>query len=203
MHGLINRAIQCFLRDTYGPALWAAVAQEAEPGLEGFEPMLLYDAALTDRVIDAAARLLARPRDSLLEDLGIYLVSHPNMQGVRRLLRFGGVTFVDFLQSVEELPGRARLAVPDLDLPVLELCDHSTAEFTLICHSPLRGAGQVVAGILRAMADDYGALCLVDPCGPDQAGAAPAGERIAITLAESGFASGRRFDLANQLPEAP
>ena len=27
MHGLINRSIQCFLRDTYGAAFWSAVAR--------------------------------------------------------------------------------------------------------------------------------------------------------------------------------
>ncbi|RID91819.1 heme NO-binding protein [Gemmobacter lutimaris] len=195
MHGLINRAIQCFLRDTYGAPVWATVAQEAEPGLEGFEPMLVYDPDLTDRVIDAAARLLARPRDSVLEDLGIYLVSHPNVQALRRLLRFGGVTFVDFLQSLEELPGRARLAVPDIDLPVLELQDHSATEFTLTCRSPIRGAGHVVVGLLRAMADDYGALCLVD-----HGGCAGDCERIEITLAKTGFSAGRQFDLARVMP---
>ncbi|GHC13857.1 hypothetical protein GCM10007291_09670 [Gemmobacter nanjingensis] len=195
MHGLINRAIQCFLRDTYGHPLWSAVAQAAQPGLEGFEPMLLYEPGLTDRVIDAAARLLARPRDTVLEDLGIYLVSHPNVQGLRRLLRFGGATFVDFLQSLEELPGRARLAVPDIDLPTLELQDHSATEFTLICRSAIHGAGHVVVGLLRAMADDYGALCLVDHCG-----SGPEGERISITLAQAGFSAGRQFELARATP---
>ncbi|HSF65719.1 MAG TPA: heme NO-binding domain-containing protein, partial [Paracoccaceae bacterium] len=77
MHGLINRSIQSFLRDTYGDALWSGVARGAALGFDSFEPMLTYDASLTDAVVDAAARLLDRPRDSVLEDLGTYLVSHP------------------------------------------------------------------------------------------------------------------------------
>ncbi len=64
----------------------------------------------------------------LLEDLGTYLVSHPNVQGLRRLLRFGGAGFIDFLHSLDELHDRARLAVPDLDLPQLELRDHGSAD---------------------------------------------------------------------------
>lgn len=191
MHELINRSIQCFLRDTYGAATWAAVAREAQLGFDNFETMLMYDLALTDAVIDAASRLLGRPRDTVLEDLGIYLVSHPNVQSLRRLLRFGGVTFADFLHSLEDLPGRARLALPDIDLPQLDLIDHSAADFTLICHSRLSGAGFVVVGILRAMADDYGALSVVD-----HLGARDGGEAIMITLAETSFTSGRRFDLA-------
>ena len=191
MHGLINRSIQCFLRDTYGAAAWGAVAREAQLGFDSFETMLIYDLAQTDAVIDAASHLLARPRDTVLEDLGIYLVSHPNVQSLRRLLRFGGVTYADFLHSLEDLPGRARLALPDIDLPQLDLIDHSAAEFTLICRSQLVGAGHVVVGMLRAMADDYGALSLVEHLGPQMGG-----EAISITLAETAFSEGRRFDLA-------
>ena len=191
MNGLINRSIQCFLTDTHGAGLWSRVAVAAGLDFENFEPMLDYDPVLTDRVITAAARLLDRPRETVLEDLGIYLVSHPNVQSLRRLLRFGGVTFADFLHSLEDLPGRARLALPDIDLPQLELIDHSAADFTLICRSELAGAGHVVVGILRAMADDYGALSVVEHLGTRNGG-----EAIMITLAETAFTSGRRFDLA-------
>ena len=45
-------------------------------------------------------------------------------------------------------------------------------------------------GILRTMADDYGALVLLDHDGSD-AGT----ETIAITLIEQEFAEGRRFEL--------
>ena len=58
MHGLINRSLQCFLRDTYGPTVWAAVARDARLGFDSFEAMLTYDPALTDAVIAAAANLL-------------------------------------------------------------------------------------------------------------------------------------------------
>ena len=121
MHGLVNRSIQCFLRDTYGAAAWAHVVREAGLGFDSFEAMLNYETAMTEAVLVAAARVLGRPRESVLEDLGTYLVSHENTQALRRLLRFGGVTFDDFLHSLEDLPERARLALTDLDLPALTL----------------------------------------------------------------------------------
>lgn len=191
MHGLINRAIQCFVQDTYGAETWAAVTRDAGLGFDSFEAMLTYDPRLTDTVVAATARLLVRPRESVLEDLGTYLVSHPNVEALRRLLRFGGVTFVDFLHSLEDLPGRARLAVPDLDLPNLELADAADGAFTLCCRSTFLGAGHVVMGLLRAMADDYGALVLLD-----HQGSGPDGEMISIQVLEPSFAQGRRFDLA-------
>ena len=191
MHGLVNRSIQCFVRDTYGAASWAAVARAARLGFDSFEPMLTYDPALTEAVVVAAAHHLQRPRETVLEDLGTYLVSHPNVEALRRLLRFGGVGFVDFLHSLEDLPDRARLAVPDLDLPSFELSEDGSDRFTLFCRSPLVGAGHVMMGLLRAMADDYGALVLFD-----HQGSGPKGEVITIQMLASRFAAGRRFDLA-------
>ena len=35
MHGLVNRSIECFLRDTYGPGIWAGVAVDAGPADTG------------------------------------------------------------------------------------------------------------------------------------------------------------------------
>lgn len=129
-----------------------------------------------------------------MEDLGTYLVSHPTVEALRRLLRFGGVTFTDFLHSLEDLPGRGRLALPDLDLPTLSLTDLEGSQFRLTCQSPIIGIGHVMLGLLRAMADDYGALVMLD-----HEGRGEAGETVLIRLLETAFAEGRRFDLAARM----
>ena len=190
MHGLINRSLQTFLADTYGAALWQAVARDAGVAPAGFESMLVYDDAVTDRLIEVGATLLGRPREALLEDLGTYLVSHENLTGLRRLLRFSGVNFVDFLTSLEELPGRGRLVLPDLDMPDLELVDHGQGQFTLRCTAGLKGTGHIVMGLLRAMADDYGALVLMD-----HEGVQDGAEVIRIQIADHDFAAARPFTL--------
>lgn len=190
MLGLINRAIQCFLRDSFGDAAWQAVARRAGVGMDGFEPMLHYDIVQTGALVDAAVQVLDRPRESLLEDLGTYLVSHPNLEPLRRLLRFGGTGFRDFLLTLEDMPGRGRLALPDLELPALALEEVGADSYMLTCRSVLPGAGHVVLGLLRAMADDYGALVLLE-----HVGTGPEGERISVVLLDAAFAAGRRFDL--------
>ena len=116
MHGLINRSLENFLRRTYGNGLWGAVMEEIDCGFESFEPMFVYEDALTDQVLDAASLRLEKTRADLLEDLGTFMVTHESSERVRRLLRFGGVDYEDFLHSLDELPGRARLAVQELEL---------------------------------------------------------------------------------------
>lgn len=190
MHGMINRAIQGFVSDTYGPERWARMACAAGLGFTDFEAMLVYDAALTPRILNAVCGDLEKPGDEVLEDIGTYLVSHPNAEAVRRLLRFGGVDFVEFLHSLDDLPDRARLAVPNLDLPELELHERTPERFSLTLRWSLDGFGHVMMGALRTLADDYGALVLLDHQDTEDGR-----EMIDITLIEAGFAEGRDFDL--------
>ncbi|WP_299654459.1 heme NO-binding domain-containing protein [uncultured Tateyamaria sp.] len=190
MHGLINRAIQCFVTDSYGADKWVEAIRFADLDFVEFEAMLIYDDDITPRVLDAISQILDRPRSDVMEDMGTYLVSHPNVEALRRLLRFGGVTFVEFLHSLDDLPDRARLAVSDLNLPRIELRDHSPTHFSLICESPIDGYGHVMMGILRTMADDYGALALLE-----YTGSGNGVETISVTLVETEFAEGRVFDL--------
>jgi len=190
MHGLINRAIQSFVCATYGQSCWLRVTDAAELGFIEFEAMLVYENDVSSRVLNALSADLNRPTTEILEDVGTYLVSHPNMEGLRRLLRFGGASYVEFLHSLDDLADRVRLAVSDLTLPMLELRELSTAEYQLCCFPGLPGYSSVMVGVLRAMADDYGALVMLSDEGRQ-------GEVdvISILLVESAFAEGRRFDL--------
>jgi len=190
MHGLINRAIQCFLRDTYGVKTWSRIAREAKLGFDNFEALLVYEPEQTEAVLTIAATHVDNPREMLLEDLGTYLVSHPNVEAVRRLLRFGGASFVDFLHSLDELPDRARLAVPDLELPQLELQQYSATAYGLTVTHKHPGFGHVLVGILRTMADDYGVLAF-----SEFKGRRDGVETLGIELLEMGFAEGRDFEL--------
>lgn len=192
MHGLVNRAVQCFLRDTYGYDLWLRVARDAGVPPLGFESMVVYELGVTHDLIAAAAQHLNRPREAVLEDMGTYLVSHNTLQALRRLLRFGGVTFTDFLLSLEDLPDRARMALPDFELPRMTLDEDGPDLFCLTVRSPFDGAAHVLMGLLRAMADDYGALVLLD-----HGGAVAGSEVLHINLLDGSFAEGRRFDLAD------
>lgn len=190
MHGMINRAIERFVRDTYGRDVWSAVTRRAGLDYTEFEAMLTYEADVTERVLAAMCGVLGRPRQDMLEDIGTYLVSHPKLEALRRLLRFGGPTFTEFLHSLDDLPARARLAVPDLILPELELREHGGGRFSAVCRSETPGFGHVIVGLLRALADDYGALALLE-----HKGGRDGAEVVEVRLLTAEHACGRSFDL--------
>lgn len=190
MHGLINKAIQSFFCATYGADRWLRVTETAGFEHADFEAMLIYDDAQSRYLLDVIAGELDRPLNEILEDIGTFLVSNPQTESLRRLLRFCGVSYLDFLHSLDDLPDRARLAVSDLHLPPLELREHAVGHFSLTCGAGLPGFGAVMVGILRAMADDYGALVMLE-----HSGNSDGRDVITITLIETAFAEGRSFEL--------
>lgn len=189
MQGFVNKAIQNFIIDTYGPTRWADVTRQSEIGLTHFESLLDYDPQISQRLLRSATMALEQPSETLLEDMGHHLVAHRRNEGLRRLLRFSGNTFEDFILSLDELPDRVRLAVEEIDLPEIEITQPETNQFLLTLGDQLPGFEWVLIGTLRALADDYGALALID----HQSGAAR--PQILLTLVNSNYAAGRQFDL--------
>lgn len=190
MHGLVHRAVQCFVVDTYGAETWLDVARLAELEFAEFEAMLTYDDEALYRVLAVTAEMLNRPETDLKEDLGTYLISSPDMQSLRRLLRFGGETFFEFLHSLDDLQDRARLAVSDFEIPSIDVLEHDLQNMTLRCEGQIAGFGHVLMGVLRAMADDYGALVLLEHHGESNGV-----ETLSVSVVESCFAEGRSFQL--------
>jgi len=193
MYGLINRSIQCFVEDMHSASLWDAIVADSKLQDRDFEAMLDYPDNTTEVILSSAAKHLRMERPAVLEDLGTYLVTHPNREAIRRLLRFGGNNFDEFLQSLDDLDSRVGLAFPDLELPELELREFTNLNFALCIHWRQAGFGSVFVGILRAMADDYGCLAVIN----HEAQETPAGvlETVKVDIHQSSFAAGRTFEL--------
>ncbi len=193
MHGLYGKAFRSFVTDTYGEPAWIGVAERAGIAADGFEAMSEQPASAIIGAVAAAAETLDKSRGTILVDIGVYLVSHRNTERLRRLLRFGGTDFNAFVHSVEDIPERARLAVPDLRLPAMELTDEGSG-YVLTVRSTQAGSGLVILGVLQAMADDYGALAIMEYGGAEPVGDVVV-ERITIEIAMHTYAEGRQFEL--------
>ncbi|TDT76936.1 heme-NO-binding protein [Litoreibacter halocynthiae] len=193
MYGLVHRALQCFSQDTYGDVVWNKVVAEAGVQVHEYEAMLFYPDHHLDDVLLALSNHLDKTPAQVSEDVGAYLVTHQRMEAVRRLLRFGGATFEEFVLSLDELHDRVKLALPELDLPELEVEAHSGSSFSVLVKSEHHRFGAVLLGILRAMADDFGTLVMLD-LGRSTQGSDDV-ERATIELFETDFATGRGFGL--------
>jgi hypothetical protein len=195
MHGMICKALEGYLRGVHGSGPWDDVRRAAGLEVETFETLSHYPDEVWGRIVAASAARLGIARDALLEDLGTWLCTDPGMEPVRRLMRFSGPSYVEFLYSLDEMHDRARMAVRELDLPVVRIADGAGGRLRLATAWHAAGAGAVITGILRAMADDYGALALIDHEGAEERGGLWR-ERLSVTIVDVGFAPARSFQLA-------
>lgn len=197
MHGSINRAIELFVRDSYGEDTWRGCVARVGLACSEFEPLLEYPDQVTDDLLADLSKHLGKSTSDVLEDIGTYLVSHPTADPVRRLLRFSGADFLEFLNSIDELPARTQLVMSDLDIPEITLQEHKDQVFT-VCVSDQHGRAEwyshVLMGLLRAMADDYGALVLLDHKGGHAKRAI-----VDVDLALASFSEGRDFALGKAI----
>lgn len=187
MHRLVVRAVEEFLRDTYGEALWRDVLASVEQATAGGTRVSMVPAALRGVragavPIRAAAGILGKTGEEMFEDLGAWLARR---EAIRRLLRFSGRDFVDFVLSIEELPGRAHFVIPDLDMPPITVTHEHDGTIRLSLPPDEEDWTAILGGLLRAMADDYGALGLI----------VIDGSSVDVHISDETFSEGRDFQL--------
>ena len=162
MLGVVNKVIEAFVCQRYGDGLWADLLIDVSlPGYE-FEAMLTYDDGITYDLIDRLAKRQSKMHQDVLEDIGGYLVAEDSQASIRRLLRFGGATFEDFLLSLDDLNDRVALALDILEMPTIRVVPLSAERVHIRVDSKWHGFSDVLVGLLRALADDYGALVFMD-----------------------------------------
>lgn len=156
MNRLANRAIEEFLRSTYGEELVQALADELAALAE---EEVAEDGKLNASTLSRAAYRLSKPDSEMLEDMGAWMT---RIEPIRRLLRFSGRDFKDFLLRLDELPGRAHLVLPMLPVPRLQVETSERGVRVMILDPDPNLVWQFLfVGLIRGMADDYGALCLI------------------------------------------
>ena len=110
---------------------------------------------------------------------------------MRRLLCFGRENYEAFLISLDELNERSEIALSGLALPALRIERHSGAFHHLVVAPEWLGFAALMIGILRVLADDYGALVWTEPIEPLRRMC-----RIEIKILDASLSAWRQFVLA-------
>ena len=201
MHGIICKAVETFLRVQYGDDVWRGAADASGCDVARFETVETYDADMMSDLISEAADALDTDASALLEDMGTWICTYPTLEPVRRLFRFSGSTFEEMLFGLDEVHERARMALPDLELPIYSLVEMGAGQYRVASTWSTPGAGSVLIGVLRAMADDYGVLAFLE----FETGAEVNGqwaEIVSVATLDESFAAGREFLLGHAEPAA-
>lgn len=182
MHGLISRSFELFLRDCYGDRIWERAARQAKVDPRGIFLLQKSPDKVSETLIEEAAAILRQEKGELVEDLGGWLTQR---EPIRRLLRFSGRDFSEFVESLGEFPRRAQMVIQSLKVPrvVVTMPTAQSYEVTIDGGSDIWP--MLLAGVLRGMADDYGALAVITV----------QGRRLAVDIAMSEYSMMRPFVL--------
>jgi len=186
---MVHKGIGVFVTNSFGAADWDALCQELGIDVDPASATQLNDFIATQILFTMAERT-GRPKREVMEDYGMFLMTSDITSGIRRLMRFGGADFIEYIDSLEDLPGRIRLAIDDFILPSLTVIEETPMKYKIKVETKLGAFTFVLIGMFRAMADDYGTLCDISHHSRDDAG-----DIISIEIFDLGFDKGRDFSL--------
>ncbi|MEO0860820.1 MAG: heme NO-binding domain-containing protein [Pseudomonadota bacterium] len=159
---MICKALEGYVRTTHGDGIWDQACRDAGIKTRSFETVHEYPDEKFDRVLMSVAGTLGRRIAVLMEDMGMWVVTHPPLAPVRRLFRFSGETFSAFMVSLDEINDRAQMALPGLELPIYRVRSDEPGAYVVRSTWVSEGGGPLLCGVLQALADEYGALVLLE-----------------------------------------
>ncbi|MEL6585796.1 MAG: heme NO-binding domain-containing protein [Pseudomonadota bacterium] len=154
MHGMICKALEGYVRTTHGDGIWDQACRDAGIKTRSFETVHEYPDEKFDRVLMSVAGTLGRRIAVLMEDMGMWVVTHPPLAPVRRLFRFSGETLIssrDTMNALNVSPEKRN-----------SLRSDEPGAYVVRSTWVSEGGGPLLCGVLQALADEYGALVLLE-----------------------------------------
>ncbi len=151
MYGLVNKAVENLVVSQFGQDKWEEVKRRADIGVAGFVGMNPYPDEITHKLVGAASEVLGLPPNEILEAFGEYWILFTAKEGYGELLDISGISFVEFLQNMNDLHARIQLTFPELKPPTLKCTDIGESSLRLEYHTHRGGLAPMVVGLLRGL----------------------------------------------------
>ena len=155
MYGLVNQAVQDFVSQRLGPAVWDTVRAKAGIKDPEFLPLQQYPDELTFAMVGAACEASGRDAASLVEEIGTFWVAFTAQRGYGSLLDQLGTTFPEALGALDAMHVRVALMMPNLKPPSFRVRDVQERRLTLDYISHRTGLAPMVIGLVKGLGHKY------------------------------------------------
>lgn len=132
MYGMINAALNDFIRTRHGEQAWNQVLSHAAIEEEVFISNRDYPDQVTFELVGAAEAVLGISQRDILEEFGKHWILVTGQQGYGDLLRAGGRTLREFLINLPNFHNRISLIFSDSRPP--QFCHSGSNERSLTLH---------------------------------------------------------------------
>lgn len=153
MYGLVNRAIEGMVCDSYGPATWETIKTRAGVDVPVFVSNESYPDEVTYQLVGAASEVLQSPAEEILKAFGEYWVLNTALKAYGPLMHTGGRTLKDFLMYLPHFHVRVQAIFPKLAPPEFS-CENVGDDSLDLHYKTGRPAGlePFVEGLVRGLA---------------------------------------------------
>lgn len=151
MYGMVNRAVEEMVTQSYGDETWEAIKAEAGVNVDVFIGNEGYPDDVTYALVAAAARVLSLPPEDVLVAFGEYWVLHTARDGYSDLMAAGGRSLPEFLHNLPGFHARVSLIYPNLAPPLFRVTDETASSLHLHYYSHRPGLKPFVIGLLHGL----------------------------------------------------
>lgn len=156
MYGLVNEAIRDLVVKEHGEAAWARIAARAGAQTHSFVSMCPYDDGVTYKLVAAVSKELGAPANAVLEKFGEHWIGFTAERGYGNLLELCGRSFAEFLEQLDSIHARMKLAFPKLDPPIIVSTRLAPGLVRLDYSSRREGLAPMMVGLLRGLGRRFG-----------------------------------------------
>ncbi len=152
MYGLVNQAVEDFVRRGFGDGVWKRIKDKAGVDLEMFVSMDSYPDDVTYKLVGAATEVLGLDGATILEAFGEHWVLYTAQEGYGQMLSMFGSSLEEFLVNLDNLHSHVGLTFPALRPPSFQVERVDSGQGLLLHYRSERtGLAPMVVGLLRGL----------------------------------------------------
>ncbi len=152
MYGLVNQAVEDFVRRGFGDDAWQQIRENAGVNLELFVSMDSYPDELTYKLVGAATEVLKMDAAQILESFGEHWVLYPAQEGYGQMLEMFGSSLEEFLLNLDNLHSHVGMTFPALRPPSFTVEPVEGGRALLLHYRSERaGLAPMVMGLLKGL----------------------------------------------------
>jgi Haem-NO-binding len=155
MYGLVNKAFEQFVRQSYGDDRWAKIRKISNLEVEIFLNMRPYPDQISYELVRAMSQELELPADQVLRMVGRYWLQYTAAEGYGDLLILSGNTFEEVLFGLNQLHTRIQLIYHRLQPPSFEVSDVTEDGMLLHYRSKRPGLAWFVVGLIEGLGSRF------------------------------------------------
>ncbi|HEX5684030.1 MAG TPA: heme NO-binding domain-containing protein [Ideonella sp.] len=152
MYGLVNQALEDFVKKGFGNTAWNRIREGAGIRLDMFVSMDSYPDETTHRLVRSASEVLDLDSSEILEGFGEHWVLYTAQAGYGEMLAMFGSDLRSFLNNLDNMHSHVAMSFPALRPPSFEV-EQIEGDPGLLLHyrSERAGFAPMVVGLIKGL----------------------------------------------------